>query len=479
MALAQTMHRLNPPLTPAEQKAVERVIQVGPRFSYGDGDQSPVVSESLRVMFAMRARYRREECEMNETIIMPLRRAHMSRLDLLHSIRDCDEKETVFHRYCFMGYLRGVKEHLLRARFAMCMGKKDALTNLLDRRLSLLRFTPLHYCCAGAVYGKETDLLDDGANMKFKEVVQELCKNGARIDARDVLGFTPLAVAAGLRTSSLSLELISLLVSLGADPNAKTRLGEPLITECTVAQNGEAFLYLTEAGANLDLVDNCGVSVRIKAMHAPGLGRAWVEQRRRKMLSAEVCESCGKVGVSKHCSKCRKAYYCSRECQVSAWKGGHKERCGKEVSDGEFLDIVVETMTLQENDPSTTRWVELLNAIKQRRDTEKELFTMKVQKVGKTFRLSAMVMELGAPLEPLVMVGEHAIGFVKLNNTGSGRAEHLRLLDFVQKEGESNIAFLLAKWVEPVEVKVKGRKKKSNVLRLDLSKALPPAKTLF
>lgn len=477
MALVTTMHKMNPPLTDSERKAVEKVIKPSPGFSYEDGDQSPVVSESLRVMFAMRARYRRQECELNEAILMPLRRAHMSRLNLLESIRDCDKKDTAFHRYCFMGYIDGVREHLMRAHFSSLMGDKDALTKLLDKRLSHMRFSPLHYCCAGAVYGRPE--LDDGANMKFKECIEALCRKGALIDSKDVLGFTPLGIVAGARTSPLSLSLISVLVSLGADPNAKNRLGEPLITEACVSQNGEAFLMLTEAGANLDALDNCGVSVRIKAMHAPGLGKAWVEHRRRKILSEEKCETCGKVGVSKHCSQCRKAYYCSRECQVAAWKAGHKNECGKEVAKEDILDIVVETMTLKKNDPSTTRWVQLLNAIKQRHDTEKDLFTMKVQKLGKSFRLSAMVMELGSPLEPLVMVGEHAIGFLKLNNTGTGRQEHLRLIEFVQKEGESNIAFLLAKWIEPVELEIKGKKKMSNVLRLDLSKALPPAKTLF
>ena len=39
---------------------------------------------------------------------------------------------------------------------------------------------------------------------------------------------------------------------------------------------------------------------------------------------------CG-AAAEKRCSKCRNAWYCSRECQLKAWKG-HKALC-KLVSD--------------------------------------------------------------------------------------------------------------------------------------------------
>jgi hypothetical protein len=41
------------------------------------------------------------------------------------------------------------------------------------------------------------------------------------------------------------------------------------------------------------------------------------------------CFSCGKTGNMKLkcCARCKCAYYCSRECQVAAWNGGHKAAC--------------------------------------------------------------------------------------------------------------------------------------------------------
>ena len=53
-----------------------------------------------------------------------------------------------------------------------------------------------------------------------------------------------------------------------------------------------------------------------------------------KMLESSgksQCANCGKqaqAGVKfKQCSKCKAIGYCSKECQVEAWKLGHKKDC--------------------------------------------------------------------------------------------------------------------------------------------------------
>ena len=56
--------------------------------------------------------------------------------------------------------------------------------------------------------------------------------------------------------------------------------------------------------------------------------------RMMKLYSSEVfedfmedpkCGECGKV-ASQRCSKCKNAWYCSRDCQLRQWKG-HKAIC--------------------------------------------------------------------------------------------------------------------------------------------------------
>jgi hypothetical protein len=46
------------------------------------------------------------------------------------------------------------------------------------------------------------------------------------------------------------------------------------------------------------------------------------------------CNECLTPGTPdkiKVCGGCRGAYYCSKECQAKAWKGGHKEECRNEL----------------------------------------------------------------------------------------------------------------------------------------------------
>lgn len=45
------------------------------------------------------------------------------------------------------------------------------------------------------------------------------------------------------------------------------------------------------------------------------------------VTSRGVCASCRKTGASMRCSRCRKLFYCSRECQRAHWKT-HKTTCG-------------------------------------------------------------------------------------------------------------------------------------------------------
>ena len=46
-----------------------------------------------------------------------------------------------------------------------------------------------------------------------------------------------------------------------------------------------------------------------------------------------VCQGCGKKGVTLKCSKCRKVYYCGKECQKMDWITGHKHVCREAGND--------------------------------------------------------------------------------------------------------------------------------------------------
>lgn len=44
-------------------------------------------------------------------------------------------------------------------------------------------------------------------------------------------------------------------------------------------------------------------------------------------MASTKCDHCDKENAIKRCSKCRLVFYCSRDCQVAGWKGGHKKTC--------------------------------------------------------------------------------------------------------------------------------------------------------
>jgi hypothetical protein len=52
------------------------------------------------------------------------------------------------------------------------------------------------------------------------------------------------------------------------------------------------------------------------------------EPRKKAPPTAASCEVCGSKAELK-CGGCHCVYYCTKQCQLQAWKGGHKALCGK------------------------------------------------------------------------------------------------------------------------------------------------------
>ena len=56
-----------------------------------------------------------------------------------------------------------------------------------------------------------------------------------------------------------------------------------------------------------------------------------VQLKEWERVGQSYCDNCGKdvqPGEKfKQCSKCKAGWYCSKECQVEAWKAGHKKDC--------------------------------------------------------------------------------------------------------------------------------------------------------
>ena len=96
-----------------------------------------------------------------------------------------------------------------------------------------------------------------------------------------------------------------------------------------VGDRGED-LVLKELLRDTDFAEVCagGIDDMVRKYAEVGLSppvRAPVDGSDR--APAVSCDQCGKPGAKLKCSKCGSAYYCGKQCQVAAWRAGHKSAC--------------------------------------------------------------------------------------------------------------------------------------------------------
>ena len=145
---------------------------------------------------------------------------------------------------------------------AVIAGKPaDEVTKLVNSHYGVLRMTPLHFCAAGARNcGTPFFPAAVAPTADHLAVAEVLLAAGARLEARDVAGFTPLAQATTSAASRESLAVADRLLKAGANVQPVDRFGRtPLVqfgsavsTFKLKAYNGTpaALLLLLEAGAN-------------------------------------------------------------------------------------------------------------------------------------------------------------------------------------------------------------------------------------
>lgn len=82
---------------------------------------------------------------------------------------------------------------------------------------------------------------------------------------------------------------------------------------------------------------------------------AMISKLERYSVGGSKCDCCGKKrndveGVLLRCTRCRRAYYCSRDCQQHSWKAGHKKCCCKpddfRVKDELRFEVILNRISL-------------------------------------------------------------------------------------------------------------------------------------
>ena len=247
---------------------------------------------------------------------------------------------THFFKCCAWGDAREVVATLASATAPG--GDAAWLRSLLERRESSLRKPPLHAAIAGAkcLPGSDAWPLDDAQQRAMARalpdhalVVQFLVDAGARLDARDVLGDTPLHACCAANASARSLAIAGVLVKRGgagllAEPN---RLGyTPL--QCAV-HGGRADVVdrLLALGDDADRRDAGGAGTLRDLAAALGHGAVVAALERRPGACGAACAACRRAPETKEpnllaCGRCKAVHYCSRKCQRKHWPQ-HKPHC--------------------------------------------------------------------------------------------------------------------------------------------------------
>ena len=154
----------------------------------------------------------------------------------------------------------------------------EALHDVLERRVSPLRLSPLLLACAGSrCIGKSNQLNpQDEASADYIRVVTLLLRAGARIDAKDVLGMTPWhhCLTSFFSRTSLDVALLLLRGNHGGkgvlDVNVKSRGGRTALIEVSMDLTGAklpAATLMLEAGTDPTIAENDAFSPLRNSSH--------------------------------------------------------------------------------------------------------------------------------------------------------------------------------------------------------------------
>lgn len=194
------------------------------------------------------------------------------------------------------------------------------------------------------------------------------------------------------------------------------------------------------------------------------------QHQREQGIKITRCTRCSSPGASQWCSRCKAAYYCNRDCQVSHWKV-HKKVCGRDSGE-KFVDIVVSKMVdnVYSADIGRTEGMEFINSMTGARSKS----WMKPKADGK-------------PVVVKITVGEHEAIAVKINQrnsdfllvqnkAGGASIAHKTLRAFVAAQDITpGKAYAVARWIAPEGQPLT----KSDVLRVDISVHRPVPRPIW
>jgi len=276
--------------------------------------------------------------------------------------------------------------------------EKDQVSKVLERRESLYCTSAVFHVVIGAMHmlGDNKHLEDgrvavqkvlkDKIKNDHAKVLQKLLGLGARPDARDVAGYTPLHHCVSVFGNSKTHEMAGILIKAGADINAQNRYGWTPLFESVRAIQPVCVSFLLKHGADPHVKEHDKGFTPVTL--AANLPRPDVEQIMQlfgkvnksvcKTVRTTQCPEVGKCCVcgkakSQRCTGCYIVWYCGAECQKEDW-AKHKANCKQ--TRAQYIPV---TISMLEEDPLINYLSGKLSNHKKEEKPSKSHFVVKVQ----------------------------------------------------------------------------------------------------
>ena len=297
-----------------EKLAAIREGRMPPNVSYEESDQTPVFGSEVFGLIH----------DVGYTDYDPVGSPHLS--DWLKAIY-CGDYEK------FLGFIQGLSE--------------DEVKKLLSKRESLMNQCAIFHVVLGAriFYSNHPSVIPEQIRQRFflnvksdhMKILVKLLTLGADVNAKDMIGNTPLHCCQTQGSNPVVLKMAERLIRAGANVNARNRTGAtPLHLSCG-GTTTELVQLLLDNGADIYIEDNLGNN-RIDdyppfIKDVIGAEEKKRAKEKRKMTkdaaggSLRKCDKCGAVeDTMKRCTGCYLVFYCGRECQLEHWKY-HGSKC--------------------------------------------------------------------------------------------------------------------------------------------------------
>lgn len=147
---------------------------------------------------------------------------------------------------------------------------KEKVAELIERRETLYKISALFHVIKGATrtlneagthYVTTAKFVDHSKAPRHFQCVLKLIELGARVNARDMLGATPMFYCTMRLRNPVTMKIAKILVDNGADVNAVNRLGETALVQPLLNKRFDCVKFLLKYGADPTIRDNEGTTV--------------------------------------------------------------------------------------------------------------------------------------------------------------------------------------------------------------------------